>query len=50
MATGGTMGFQFAFNMGFCMAFVSSFLVLFAIKVSYLEMTIAIDLSDCVDL
>ncbi|XP_063362107.1 phospholipid-transporting ATPase ABCA1-like [Cydia amplana] len=32
MATGGTMGFQFAFNMGFCMAFVASFLVLFVIK------------------
>ncbi|CAG9584632.1 unnamed protein product [Danaus chrysippus] len=32
MASGSSMGFQFAFNIGFCMAFVTSFLVLFAIK------------------
>ncbi|CAG9094869.1 unnamed protein product [Plutella xylostella] len=32
MATGSSMGFQFAFNIGFCMAFVTSFLVLFVIK------------------
>ncbi|XP_028043813.1 ATP-binding cassette sub-family A member 1 isoform X2 [Bombyx mandarina] len=32
MATGSSMGFQFAFNIGFCMAFVTSFLVLFSVK------------------
>ncbi|XP_034830996.1 phospholipid-transporting ATPase ABCA3 isoform X1 [Maniola hyperantus] len=32
MASGSSMAFQFAFNIGFCMAFVTSFLVLFVIK------------------
>ncbi|CAH2037510.1 unnamed protein product, partial [Iphiclides podalirius] len=32
MASSGSMGFQFAFNIGFCMAFVTSFLVLFVVK------------------